>query len=86
MSVVDLLVTIIVVTILVTIALGVVTYVAYKLRLARRPAAEAGGAPESRYFEAHEPPGPEERTEDEPHAFAEPVEEKPPAEDEPRAS
>ncbi len=34
MSVIDLLITIIVVTILVTIALGVATYVAYKLRLA----------------------------------------------------
>jgi len=38
MNVVDLLVTIVVVTILVTIVLAVVTYVAYKLRLAREPA------------------------------------------------
>ena len=37
MNVVDLLVTIVVVTILVTIVLAVVTYVAYKLRLARQP-------------------------------------------------
>ena len=50
MSVIDLLITIIVVTILVTIALGVATYIAYKLRLARQPAqfeeVESGG----RYF------------------------------------
>lgn len=60
MNVVDLLVTIIVVTILVTIALGVVTYIAYKLRLARRPVAEdeKGSAPH--YFQAHEPPATEE--------------------------
>ena len=76
MSVVDLLVTIIVVTILVTIALGVVTYVAYKLRLARRPASETGGAAEPRYFEAHEPPQPDESAESEPTT----------TEDEPRAS
>lgn len=56
MNVVDVLVTIIVVTILVTIVLGVVTYIAYKLRLARRPrgADEEVGPPG--YFEAHEPP------------------------------
>lgn len=56
MNVVDLLVTIIVVTILVTIALGVVTYIAYKLRLARRPS--GGGAEEEspRYFDLHVPP------------------------------
>ena len=56
MNVVDLLVTIIVVTILVTIALGVVTYIAYKLRLARRPAAEDEEASAPRYFQAHDPP------------------------------
>jgi hypothetical protein len=56
MNVVDLLVTIIVVTILVTIALGVVTYIAYKLRLARRPVAEDEEASVPRYFQAHEPP------------------------------
>ena len=37
MTVIDLLVTIVVVTILVTIILAVVTYVAYKLRMAREP-------------------------------------------------
>ena len=39
MDVVDLLITIVVVTILVTIILAIVTYVAYKLRLAREPSA-----------------------------------------------
>jgi hypothetical protein len=37
MNIVDLLVTIVVVTILVTIVLAVITYIAYKLRLAREP-------------------------------------------------
>ena len=55
MNIVDLLVTIIVVTILVTIVLAVMTYVAYKLRLARRPAV-SDEAPRSRYFEVHEAP------------------------------
>lgn len=54
MNVVDLLVTIVVVTILVTIVLAVVTYVAYKLRMARRPAEETGPA-RLRYFVHHEP-------------------------------
>jgi Tfp pilus assembly protein PilE len=40
MNVVDLLITIVVVTILVTIVLAVITYVAYKLRLARQPVKE----------------------------------------------
>ncbi len=55
MNVVDILVTIIVVTILVTIVLAIVTYIAYKLRLARRPAPtdEVDGP---RYFEVHTPP------------------------------
>jgi len=55
MNIVDLLVTIVVVTILVTIILAVVTYVAYKLRLAREPAAaqqESG----PQYFVLHPPP------------------------------
>jgi len=59
MNVVDLLVTIIVVTILVTIALGIVTYIAYKLRLARRPVAGDKEASAPRYFQAHEPPAAE---------------------------
>lgn len=55
MNVVDLLVTIVVVTILVTIILAVVTYVAYKLRLAREPGA---AAPDDglRYFVRYDPP------------------------------
>ncbi len=56
MSVIDLLITIIVVTILVTIALGVATYVAYKLRLARQPGTTEDVGPGSRYFVLHEPP------------------------------
>ena len=56
MSVIDLLITIIVVTILVTIALGVATYVAYKLRLARQPGMAEDLEPGSRYFVLHEPP------------------------------
>lgn len=56
MSVVDVLVTIIVVTILVTIVLGVVTYIAYKLRLARRPIGVRGEEATPRYFVYHAPP------------------------------
>lgn len=58
MTVIDLLITIIVVTILVTIALGVMTYLAYKLRLARRPRRADEDAAETRYFVVHEPPKP----------------------------
>ena len=50
MNVVDLLITIVVVTILVTIVLAVVTYVAYKLRLARQPTVDAEGGDDLRYF------------------------------------
>lgn len=56
MNILDILITIIVVTILVTIVLGVITYVAYKLRLARRPAAPKDDADGTWYFERHEPP------------------------------
>jgi len=56
MSVIDLLITIIVVTILVTIALGVATYIAYKLRLARQPAQVVEETPGGRYFVLYEPP------------------------------
>lgn len=59
MNVVDVLVTIIVVTILVTIVLGVVTYIAYKLRLARRPSPAVGEEASPRYFDLHAPPGEE---------------------------
>jgi hypothetical protein len=58
MSVVDILIAIIVVTILVTIVLGVVTYLAYKLRLARKPAGRITGSPQTRYFVLQEPPAP----------------------------
>jgi heme/copper-type cytochrome/quinol oxidase subunit 2 len=50
MNVVDLLITIVVVTILVTIVLAVITYVAYKLRLARLPEEERVGDGVPRYF------------------------------------
>lgn len=55
MGVIDLLVTIIVVTILVTIALGVMTYIAYKLRLSRRPVSVDDGTAGPRYFVVHRP-------------------------------
>lgn len=56
MNVVDLLVTIVIVTILVTVVLAVVTYVAYKLRLAREPSALEPGDPSGlRYFVKYEP-------------------------------
>ncbi|MGD2068520.1 MAG: hypothetical protein PVI57_07520 [Gemmatimonadota bacterium] len=58
MNIVDLLITIVVVTILVTIVLAVVTYVAYKLRLAREPGGDATGTDAPRYFVAYPPPGP----------------------------
>lgn len=58
MDLLDILITIIVVTILVTIVLGVITYVAYKLRLARRPSASDEPGDGSWYFERHEPPEP----------------------------
>ena len=56
MNVVDLLITIVVVTILVTIVLAVITYIAYKLRLARQPTEgdELEGAP--RFFVRYVPP------------------------------
>ena len=57
MEILDILITIIVVTILVTIVLGVVTYIAYKLRLARRPEAPRDEADGAWYFERHAPTG-----------------------------
>ncbi len=56
MNVVDLLITIVVVTILVTIVLAVITYVAYKLRLARQPAEVPGQEGALRYFVRYAPP------------------------------
>ncbi|HSM61392.1 MAG TPA: hypothetical protein VK849_11365 [Longimicrobiales bacterium] len=55
MNVVDLLITIVVVTILVTIVLAVITYIAYKLRLARQPTQERAPEGELRYFVRFEP-------------------------------
>jgi NhaP-type Na+/H+ or K+/H+ antiporter len=57
MDVIDLLITIVVVTILVTIILAVVTYVAYKLRLAREPNALERSEDGLRYFRRYSPPG-----------------------------
>ena len=58
MNVVDLLITIVVVTILVTIVLAVITYVAYKLRLARQPAEARDDEGALRYFVRYSPPQP----------------------------
>ena len=55
MNVVDLLITIVVVTILVTIVLAVITYVAYKLRLARQPREEVEDDGDMRFFVRYEP-------------------------------
>ena len=70
MNVIDLLVTIVVVTILVTIVLAVVTYVAYKLRLAREPSDLDRAEEGLRYFVKYSPPtAPEdEATAEEHHA------------------
>ena len=57
MNVIDLLVTIVVVTILVTIVLAVVTYVAYKLRLAREPSDLDRSEDGLRYFVIYPSPG-----------------------------
>lgn len=56
MDVIELLITIVVVTILVTIVLAVVTYVAYKLRLAREPSSLGSGEDGPRYFVEYRPP------------------------------
>ena len=66
MNVVDLLITIVVVTILVTIVLAVITYVAYKLRLARQPGEELVMNGDLRFFVPYRPTVPEE--ESVPHA------------------
>jgi hypothetical protein len=63
MNVVDLLITIVVVTILVTIVLAVITYVAYKLRLARQPAEEIEVEGDLHYFVRHLPASAVEGTE-----------------------
>ncbi len=56
MSIIDLMVTIVVVTILVTIVLAVVTYIAYKLRLAREPKPKNGASQGLSYFVRFDPP------------------------------
>jgi heme/copper-type cytochrome/quinol oxidase subunit 2 len=56
MNVVDLLITIVVVTILVTIVLAVITYIAYKLRLARQPPEDPELEGDLRYFVRFLPP------------------------------
>ena len=56
MNVVDLLITIVVVTILVTIVLAVTTYVAYKLRLMRQPSDTTESDGDLRYFVRRVPP------------------------------
>lgn len=55
MNIIDILVTIVVVTILVTIILAVVTYVAYKLRLAREPSTLDRPEDGLRYFVEYAP-------------------------------
>jgi hypothetical protein len=57
MDVIDLLITIVVVTLLVTIILAIVTYVAYKLRLSREPNALERAEDGLRYFVRYPPPG-----------------------------
>jgi hypothetical protein len=56
MNVIDLMVTIVVVTILVTLILAVVTYIAYKLRLAREPSDADKLRDGLRYFVEYDPP------------------------------
>ena len=58
MSLVDLLVTILVATILITVGIGLVTYLVYKLRYARvrRGEEDAEGGADGRYFETYPPP------------------------------
>lgn len=65
MNVVDILISIVVVTILVTIILAIVTYAAYKLRLSREPARAADDPSALRYFRPYEPPEQEEGRESE---------------------
>ena len=57
MSLVDLLVTILVATILITVGIGLMTYLVYKLRHARvREEDGPSDAAEGRYFVPYEPP------------------------------
>lgn len=70
MDVIQLLITIVVVTILVTIVLAVVTYVAYKLRLAREPSALDRPEDGPRYFVRYDPPSAQSATGSEPEDHA----------------
>lgn len=58
MSLVDLLVTILVATILITVGIGLVTYLVYKLRYSRvrSDGDDAGSGEEGRYFTDYPPP------------------------------
>lgn len=56
MNFVDILISIVVVTILVTIILAIVTYAAYKLRLSREPERVHDDPTALRYFTPYEPP------------------------------
>lgn len=55
MNVVQMMVTIIIVTILVTVILGVVSYMAYWLRRSRRPVGVEEPEPETRFFYRYVP-------------------------------
>lgn len=55
MNVGDLLIMIIMVTVFVTVVLGAITYLAYKLRRARRPVPEEDPGDGSWYFIRYEP-------------------------------
>lgn len=66
MTAVDLLVTAVVATILVTIVLAIVTYVAYKLRLSREPVPRGSDTDGLRFFVRYEPTTDRAVTEDRP--------------------
>lgn len=66
MNVVDILISIVVVTILVTVILAIVTYVAYKLRLSREPARAEDDPSALRYFVTFPPPAAKEGAEGRP--------------------
>jgi hypothetical protein len=57
MNIVDFLSTIIVATVVVVLALGVVTYLPHRVRTARKPAAEEPPRDGSWYFVRHDPDG-----------------------------
>ncbi len=71
MDVIDLLITIVIVTILVTLILAVVTYVAYKLGLAREPSEFDRRDEDFRYFVRYTPVSPGDDMDELPQAGAE---------------